>query len=392
MAYMKDSAGRRLDSYKVAGTDSVAARWAPRKMRAKLAPMAVPPTFGSGTTNGGSAANTALSGSTLISYTDAKLKYVGGLMEASPSNPSWYGQVRPVTGTSRRTISVCFGFDGQTFEWRTNGSGTFYKIWVNGVPATADWVTLPADGLDHLMTVNLGSRGTWDIRIETFNVYFGGVRVLPTDRIVPPVPTCPLRLHIVGDSITDGQTYTGGVTKYTPGYPYRLGEHLQIEDIWNRARGGTGFLTANSFRSRLADDVIPYAPDVLLIPCSLNDTNTTPAVGAIASEIQAIYAQVKAALPNCLLVGAGVLHYGNTNGNIDAVNAEAKTTWNNLGAPFIDLAPFNNGTGNADAPAGNGSADFNRSGDGVHASYPAGYDYTAFRLASGLAPILAAAN
>lgn len=372
--------------------NTIADKWAPRNIRPKVAPMATPPVVTAGTTNGGSAANTALTGSTLIKYDDAKLSYVGGLMEASPTNAAWYGQPRPVTGTSRRTISVRFGFEGQKFEWRTNGTGTFYKLWVNGVPATAGWVTLPADGLDHLMTVDLGSRDVWDIRIDMFNCYFGGIRVLPTDPVYPPAPPCPLRLHIIGDSMTDGQSYSGGATTFTPGYPYRLGERLQIEDVWNRARGGTGFLTANSFRSRLAADVIPYNPDVILIPGSINDTNTTPAAGAIESEMQLIHDQVKAALPKTLIVWASVLHMGNTNGNIDAVNVSMATRSAAMGDPFIDMRTLNNGTGNADAPNGTGSADFNRSGDGVHPSYPLGFDHIAARLATGLAPILKAAN
>lgn len=371
---------------------SVADKWAPRRVRQKVAPMAVPPTFGAGTTNGGSAANTSLTNSTLIKYDDARLTYTGGIMVPFSGNPAWYGLPGAATGAAPRTLSVRFGFEGQKFEWRTNGTGTLYRVWVNGVPATANWVTLPLDGLDHLMTVDLGSRDVWDIRIDMFNSYFGGVRILPTDLLYKPSPACPLRVHIVGDSMTDGQSYSGGAATYTPGYPFRLGELLQIEDVWGRGRGGTGFLTANSFRSRLATDVIPYAPDVVIIPGSVNDSNTTPVAGSIQAEAVLIHNQLKAALPNTVIIWATTIHMGGGNTNIDQINNELAAAATQLGDPFLDLRPLNTGTGKVGTPTGDGSADYNRSADGVHPEWPMGFDHLAVRMANGLAPILSASN
>jgi hypothetical protein len=376
---------------KFANKGSVASRWGRRTSRPKLAPMATPPTVTLGTGSGG-AATTAIVGSSPISWTDPRLRIIGSDYIQYP-NDAAYAQFKPLgTGTTKpRGSAVRFGFEGQAFEFGIQlSAGARYRILVNGVPATALWQTVGGTtNFNYLVKVDLGTRDVYDITIQLFNVLFRGVRTLATDPIFAAHSDNPLRMHILGDSFVFGQSYAAGANVDTPGMVYRLGELLGIEDVWGRGIGGTGYIASGqTFQSRLAQDVIPYAPDILFIPGSINDTNTLPVVGAIASAVNVIHAQVKAALPNCLIIASSILHAGQTNDNIVAVNADLKATWMALGVPYVDVTGINTGSGKEGAPTGTGSADFNRSDDGSHLTYPLGYDHTATRLALGIAPIL----
>ncbi len=377
-------------------TASIAERWGRRIQRPKLSPMASPPSVVVGTAGtGGGLATTTLAGSSLVAYTDTRLRYLGADLQPYSGNALYGRPKRLGTATDATGLSVQFGFNGQVFEFGVLYSANFmYRILVNGVPATALWQTFAGTSLnDYLIKVDLGVRDAYDITIQLHQSFFRGLRVLPTDLIYPAAVDNPLRLHILGDSFVYGQSYASGAQTNTPGFIYRVGELLGIEDTWGRGIGGTGYIASTQpFISRLAQDVIPYQPDILYIPASVNDTNTLPPAGALATAINAIAAAMKAGSPTTKIIASSVLFSGATNANITSVNTDVKNAWTALGVSYIDFTGINNGGGTIDVPTGTGSGDFNRSGDGTHPSWPNGYDYFASRIASALAPIIRDAN
>jgi hypothetical protein len=459
MAYMKDSSGRRLDALKVVAAESVATKWG-REHRSPARLSSITPTI----TNGG--ATTTLPGSTLVGYKDSRFLYLGGDVDKAGS--SFYGQAKNIAGggTAALGLSVSFGFNGQVFEMRTANLPNI-RLWINGSPTTADFFTVGATGFaDQLVKFDLGARGYYEIRIEIArDGYFGGIRALATDIVTAPKAPSALRLMVVGDSFSAGQSATGPVTIWnTPGYISKLGDLLQIEDLWGRGIGGTGYLaqgssgTAPTFRGRLATDVTPYNPDVIVFQGSINDYNKVPA--DIAAEIQTLYAATKAAMPNVKIIATAPLSSAAPTSNVISIAAAEKAAWEGLGVPYIDMLNADTGTGaigtnrtvtdavlnstttvtSATAafvaadigrivsatgiPAGttianvtngttavlaaaatasatgvslallnqraNGTADYNRSPDFTHPSYPAGFDRIAAGLAAGIAPILKA--
>jgi hypothetical protein len=200
---------------------------------------------------------------------------------------------------------------------------------------------------------------------------------------------------VVGDSFSAGQSATAPTTIWnTPGYISKLGELLQIEDLWGRGIGGTGYLAKGSsgaaptFRERLAADVIPYAPDVIVYQGSINDYNQTS--GALTTEIQALHAATKAALPNVKMIAVSPLSSAAPTSNVRTIGGVEKAAWEALGVPYIDMIDADTGFGRVGAPDGLGSADYNRSQDAVHPTYPAGFERIAAGLAAGIAPILKA--
>jgi hypothetical protein len=439
---------------------SIAAKWG-REHRAPARLSTITPTI----TNGGS--TTTLAGSTLVGYKDSRFLYLGADVDKTTS--SLYGQAKNIAGggTAALGLSVNFGFNGQVFEMRTANLPNI-RLWINGAPTTADFFTVGASGFaDQLVKFDLGTRGYYEIRIEIArDGYFGGIRALATDIITTPKAPSALRLMVVGDSFGAGQSATGPVTIWnTPGYIHKLGDLLQIEDLWSRSIGGTGYLaqgtsgTAPTFRGRLATDVTPYNPDVVVFQGSINDYNK--ATSDLTTEIQALHAATKAAMPNVKIIATSPLSSANPTANVVSIAAAEKAAWEALGVPYIDMLNADTGTGaigtnrtvtdavlnstttvtSATAafvagdigrvvsatgiPAGttianvtngttivlsaaatasatgvslaitnqrlNGSADYNRSQDFTHPSYPAGFERIAAGLAAGIAPILKAA-
>lgn len=362
---------------------SVRALFRPPLIAGKRASMAMPPTV----TVYANATSTITS-STLISYTDSRFRYPGTDLIPSSGFASWaiakpqVGQ--PSTG-STNMIRVRFVFQGSAFEWRTGAAGgSAFRISINGQPAPDTWTAIGSDVSDRLVKVDLGTRDIYDVGIDIWHGYWGGVRVAPTDIIAPSPVSNTLRLAVLGDSYTDGSSQPQQVG----GYPFRLGELLGIEDVWYRGIGGTGFLTSTTYRSRLTADVVPYTPDVLLVQGSINDrTPYSTSPGLLTAEINTLYAAIKAALPSTLVVATSPLYAKAQNSDMVTIGAEEKAAWQALGVPFIDATTWNTGTGNTSAPAGNGTADFNCSADNLHPTQ-AGYDHLAVNLAAALAPIL----
>ena len=127
------------------------------------------------------------------------------------------------------------------------------------------------------------------------------VSINPTDAIWPAQVRGP-RTIIIGDSFTAG---SGASSATASNFAAWLSDFLGWDDIWASGVGGTGYLAtnggvANTFRQRLAHDVIPFNPDIVWIVGSVNDDGADPT--AMLAEATLLYQTIQAALPNTLIV------------------------------------------------------------------------------------------
>lgn len=125
---------------------------------------------------------------------------------------------------------------------------------------------------------------------------FTGVCVDAGDT-VSPVPVRGPRVLCLGDSFTQPSD---------TGWPSWFSDCMGWDDVWAAGVGGTGYIATNGgsskkFRDRIAADVIPYAPDIVMLYGSLNDASQSAL--NVGSEAAASVAQIKDALPDCLVIG-----------------------------------------------------------------------------------------
>ncbi|MBT2566584.1 SGNH/GDSL hydrolase family protein [Arthrobacter sp. ISL-85] len=302
-----------------------------------------------GTVTYGANGTTTIPLATLTDRTDSRFVYTGS--DVTPYG-AWYCLAKNIgTNSDHGGLAVNFGFQGQAFEFRTYANKGMYRIWINGQPLTADFQTQPVtDSSDRLIKVDMGVRGTYDVRIELDRMGFGGIMKQPMDLLFAPLDPSPLRVMIVGDSFGNGQAFdnVAYAPSYTPGYYYTLAEMLNLKDLWPRSIGGTGYLATNNstqptYRGRFAADIAPYAPDVLIFQGTINDSGYTSQ--QITDEINALYAAVKAALPNTYIIATSPLLAAATSAGMDTLTTTEQTAWTALGVPFLDVHTMNTGTG-----------------------------------------------
>lgn len=208
---------------------------------------------------------------------------------------------------------VEFSHTGQQFELfvRSTGTTTKFRIWVNGKPLTSTMQTITtAAGQRHRILVDFGSVGVRDIRFEMVEWSFGGVFVEPFGSITA-AGYDKKSFAVISDSTGAGAS---GVNAFEA-WPWLAANYLGM-DCANLSIGGSGYIAAPSFQSRL-QDVIDANPDYLFITGGQNDKagNTTE---AIMDAFRLFCDSVEAALPPTKIIVGGV-HM--TTQNVDATGA-----------------------------------------------------------------------
>jgi lysophospholipase L1-like esterase len=357
---------------------------APAAPAGTLTSLTVTPTLGS------AAGATTLAGSSLVAYTDSRFRYEGAVIVPKASAPQ-YGQAQillldnngptPPSG-GQQPLRVAFDFDGQAFEIMgfSQNNGQLYRVWVNEVPVTADLAVLGAtDGTARLLKIDLGARPPagepYRIVIESeLSLFFGGIRVLPTDTLMAPRTRSPVRFAVVGDSMAQGT----GATRYSTGYVPLLGRLLGWPNTASLGQGGTGFYAANSGQHAFAYtgrlyDLQQFSPDVILFQGSVND-NVAGAVGNTQAAIVNYLGTVRSTFPNAKIFLTSQLQVAQDTGatalavQAEYVAAAAVMPWL---AGFKDHGPgtttrWFSGTGKVGATVGDGNNDTMRAADGVH--------------------------
>lgn len=232
---------------------------------------------------------------------------------------------------------------------------------------------------------------------------FGGVKLPAVDTLWPAPVADGLTLLVHGDSFVEGTGASGGAL--VPPFAAQVGLLLGQPNTVTSGLGGTGFLnTANgqraTFGQRLATDVLPFAPDVVVETGGINDDGLVGAgAGAVQAAVTAWLAALTAALPAVRVFMTGPMSPGSAgDAGSNALVRDAKRA---AAASFPDHVLFLDniaeawvaGTGRSGAPKGDGNADWVTGGaDGTDATHPtdAGHAYLARRVAGGIAAALAA--
>jgi lysophospholipase L1-like esterase len=229
------------------------------------------------------------------------------------------------------SFGVSFMHDGATLELVLGGNGNSYLMKVDGEYVTLTPKTVAASGTQWDQYA-FGSTARRRIDIIGYNIAFNGVNIGGTDSL-DPAPVRGPRCIILGDSFTAIQPN---------GFTTCFADAMGWDDVWASGVGGTGYLATNggaapTFRQRVQNDVISYAPEVVIIPGSVNDDGLTAA--AVGAEAALLYAQLKAALPNALICAAPTAKGGVNawNANKLAIKAALKAAAQAAGVLWLDL-------------------------------------------------------
>lgn len=141
-----------------------------------------------------------------------------------------------------------------------------------------------------------GSRAVRRIDVLGQGISFIGAYTDWTDTLYP-APVRGPRVLCLGDSFS---------TNAIDGWINWLTDCTGWDDIWASGVGGTGYVStaggvSKKYRDRVATDVIPFAPDIVLVLGSRNDVSQP--VATLQTEAAGVVSQIRAALPNCLIVG-----------------------------------------------------------------------------------------
>lgn len=172
---------------------------------------------------------------------------------------------------------------------------------------------------------------------------FGGATIGVTDSIRPSPRRGPKTI-VLGDSFTEGTgaLSPGNGVAYPLGYVQALADVLGWNDISPSGIGGTGYLNVSggprTYRTRLATDVVPYDPELLIITGGINDFAYTQA--QIYAEALLLYTQAKSSLPDATIVVVSPF----LNNGVGAVSSAlwncylaVKQAASDAGVLFVDL-------------------------------------------------------
>lgn len=234
--------------------------------------------------------------------------------------------------------SVEFWTDTEEFEvgFKHISAATMYRLSIDGRKVTdlmqsAGGIT---PGSAHMLNINLGSATPRRIRIDFTTMPFRGVYLPPTATMWQPVARGG-RLAVLGDSLTDGSSQNTGFGQGT--WLARTARLIGTTDPWDQARGGTGYITAGSFATfgdRVADDIVAYAPDRVIVWGGFNDSSGDQA--AIGTAADAVYAAITTGLPDAEVFVIGCWSpSGSPGSGITNTDATLRTAASTAGLPFI---------------------------------------------------------
>lgn len=193
------------------------------------------------------------------------------------------------------SFGVSFIHTGQSLELSFAANSNSYLVRVDDQYVTLVPQAVGASGA-FFAKYDFGSVGRRRIDVVGSNLAFRGVTVGSGDSL-DPAPVRGPRVIVLGDSFT-----AAPVT----GWTNALADQMGWDDVWSAGLGGNGYLagaaTQQTFRQRSAHDVIAYQPDIVIVQGSVNDDGNSAA--AIGAEAALLYAQLRGALPDALIVAS----------------------------------------------------------------------------------------
>ncbi|MFF2094859.1 GDSL-type esterase/lipase family protein [Streptomyces sp. NPDC058202] len=310
---------------------------------------------------------------------------------------SRYPWTRGNLTSSQAVWSMEFTTDASAFQLRFNYQvAGAYRLSIDGRKLTDQMQAIGGTtaGSTHLMTVDFGSAALRTVRFDFYTVPLGGIYLPPTTSLWPIVPNGG-RTVAFGDSLSDGSNYNvgGGAGTWVQRFARRMG----LTDVWDEARGGTGYITPGSYATladRVATDVIANAPDRVIIWAGYNDNGGSQS--AIKTAADSLYAAIKTGLPSAQLFVLGcwspaaspAASIQNTDTTLKAAAAAA-------GIPFVSplTGSCYDAAGNLVATHGAFINSANQAGyiggDSVHPN-DAGHAYLARRISTAIRQLMPA--
>jgi hypothetical protein len=230
-----------------------------------------------------------------------------------PMNPTTEGSITPITQSSwpdTMPMYINFGFDGSYFIFGIQGKHCPVVIAINNT----DWainVPVPFDTGYHYYKVQFSSSARRQITLKTSSCdgaahQFLGVWIDPSSGWWSRSPGKKYRMIVLGSSYVEEPGPSSGAYPNT-GYPSDLMYLFSNLETWASGSGGTGIVQTNgiyrtNYLGRVARDVIPYKPDMLLIDAMAND-DSSPS-NSIYANATAIFDIVRSNLPACKIIVA----------------------------------------------------------------------------------------
>lgn len=289
--------------------------------------------------------------------------------------------------------------DAQSFELMFRQyAGQTAQLWIDGQQVSATPITGAASPGQAWLPISWSTRGTHLYEWRS-TMPFGGVRTAQTDTVWKPAAVGGPTVVVLGDSYSSG---TGSLAPGALGWPQFFSFLMGWPNVIPAAVGGSGYLSpglGSKFRDRIATDVIPYNPDLVIIAGGHNDTTASNAAyttAAVQAEAALLYAALRTALPLATLVVTGPMGSPSAAGS---QYATLQTAFSTAGAGLVDKVidtmtkPWFFGTGYADGTTGNGNDDLYMYGTGGLAQHPyqtPGHLYIARRHEAEIVPLLAA--
>lgn len=316
-----------------------------------------------------------------VTYTDPAFQWPGFVDVAGGSATPRHYTKQDGSGVAAGVpvTQVAFDYDGQQFDAVIKAVvGMKYRVWVNERAATTGLQSITETGALAYFNIDLGSasvgvprRIVIELESPSTPINFYGIRTPGTATTIAPSIRSP-RVMLVGDSYGGG----AGGTQYAYGYGRTLARLMGWADMWTAytSISSTGLVkdassSVGRYITRLAGDVIPHNPDLVIVQGSLND-NPYVGQGVIGPALETYVNTLKAAHPNCVVVATSPLYVGDPPASYLQIRDEMQPVAATLGIPFIDmLTPkIFGGSGKVGGTTGNGNADFYRSNDGTHAT------------------------
>lgn len=270
--------------------------------------------------------------------------FVNGTSAPDPSYVLPLSRYPNTYASGQGNFAYEFYFQGQIFElkYKYISTATQYRMYINDRKVTDLTQAVPGPptaGSSNVLKVDLGSIDVWKIRFEVATMPFGGVFSGPNDTVWPTLPPS-VRIAGLGDSITDGSAQNTGAGQGT--WLKRFGRLIGTADTWDQSRGGTGYITPGAFATipdRCFRDIVPYAPDVVILWAGYNDQTSDPTtLLQVRDAFMRTVETIKSSLANTDIVVGGVWNPSSTSGlSTTSTNAILKQAAFDKDLPFVEM-------------------------------------------------------
>jgi lysophospholipase L1-like esterase len=377
------------------------------RLLAPLGVMANPPVVTPGSASGA----TTITNSVLVDINDSRFTKAGVYAPAGSGSPDNSYNSPAIVADWGGTLDLYqagpfareFVHYGQAFELRVKGTGAGgrYRLTVHGegYDAQIGRGDTAANGSAYLIHYDFGSVALRRIRFDfAGSAYFGGIRIAPTDALLPsPRPLGP-KVVVIGDSFIGGAINVTGLTTWWDMAARLLGWW----DVAPAGAGGTGYVADNlgtrtDYETRIVNDALQWNPDILVISGGINDSATAQAT--VLAAARSLFANIRTESPDTILIVDGIQWtngYGAPILQRDAIRQAAREYAHcyieQIGGPYpysgtigdYSNAGWMTGQGKVGATVGDGNSDVFRDTDGTHPTQ-AGQDFRGAHFAADVA-------